>query len=78
MDGVTRSTTSSFAVSGLAVGEHTLSVEHDDFPARHYICAGKVLVLTAADYKKLAAVHAANAVALAPMIYQANLPLVVR
>lgn len=78
VDGVTRSTTSSLAVSGLAVGEHTLSVEHDDFLDRHYTYAGKVLVLTAADYNKLADVHAANAAALAPIIYQTDLPLVVK
>lgn len=62
-------------LAGLPAGDHSLTVEHDDFLDRHYTYSGKVQVLTATDYHTLVAVQAANQAALAPIIHHVNLPL---
>ena len=54
IDGVTRSTTPSLSVAGLAAGDHDLSISHTDFLGRTYTYNGKVRVLTPADYASLA------------------------
>jgi len=65
-------------LTAAAPRRRSAAVEHDDFRDRRYTYSGKVQVLTAADYTELAATQAANQAALAPIIYQVNLPLVVR
>lgn len=76
VDGTQRSTTPSLNLAGLAAGDHTLEVSHKDFLNRTYTYSGKVRVVTADNYKRLAATQAANAAALAPIITTVNLPAV--
>ncbi len=76
VDGIQRSTAPALSLAGLAAGDHTLEIAHDDFLGRHYTYSGKVRVLTADAYDQLAAIQAANAAALAPIIMTVNLPAI--
>lgn len=77
VDGIQRSSSPSLSLAGLAVGEHSLVISHDDFLGRHYTYGGAVHVLTDEAYRQLAAVGAATQAALAPVITAVNLPLVI-
>lgn len=76
VDGIQRSTTPVLTLAGLAVGEHSLDISHDDFLGRHYAYSGKVVVMTDSAYRDLAATGAALSAALAPTITTMNLPMV--
>lgn len=78
VDGILRSTTPSLSLAGLAVGEHTLTISHNDFLGRQYTYSGKVRVMTDQEYSQMAAAQAATHAALAPIITAVNLPMVVR
>jgi len=78
VDGTVRSTTPNLSLAGLAVGEHALTIAHDDFLGRHYTYSGTVRVLTNDAYLQMAAADAATHAALAPIISIVNMPLVLR
>ncbi len=77
VDGITQSTTPDLSLAGLSAGDHTVTLDHDDFLGRHHSGSWKVHVMTPQEYTA-AVVEGGALTPLYLPIYAEMFPIVTR